>query len=72
MSFRGIRAVVRVDDLDGDGVPDLVGNSNTGVYWCKNNGSRSAPVLLPPVTIRAPVSGSGLQPINTSVRMRLD
>jgi hypothetical protein len=68
----GIRSVVRVFDLDGDGVADLVGSSDTGVYWCKNTGTRSAPVLLPPVTLWAPVSGSGLQPINTGVRMRLD
>ena len=68
----GIRSVVRMFDLDGDGVADLVCSSNTGVYWCKNIGSRSAPVLLPPVTLRAPVSGSGLQPINTGQRMRLD
>jgi hypothetical protein len=68
----GIRAVVRMFDLDGDGVPDLLGSSNTGVYWCKNAGSKTAPVLLPPVALRAPVSGSGLQPINTGQRMRLD
>jgi hypothetical protein len=68
----GIRSVVRMFDLDGDGVPDLVGSSNTGVYWCKNIGSSAAPILLPPVPLRAPVSGGGLQPINTGVRMRLD
>jgi FG-GAP-like repeat len=68
----GIRSVVRVFDLDGDGVPDLLGSSNTGVYWCRNTGSRSAPVLALPVTLWAPVSGSGLQPIYTGQRMRLD
>jgi hypothetical protein len=68
----GIRSVVRVFDLDGDGVPDLLGSSNTGVYWCKNAGSKTAPVLLPPVALRAPVSGNGLQPIITGQRMRLD
>ena len=68
----GYRAVVRMFDLDGDGVPDLLGSSTTGVYWCKNAGSKTAPVLLPPATLRAPVSGSGLQPINTGQRMRLD
>ena len=68
----GFRSVVRMFDLDGDGVPDLVGSSTTGVCWCKNTGSKSAPVLLAPVTLRAPVSGSGLQPINTGARMRLD
>jgi hypothetical protein len=68
----GIRSVVRMFDLDGDGVADLVGSSNTGVYWCKNVGSKTAPVLLPPTALRAPGSGSGLQPINTGQRMRLD
>ena len=72
----GIRSVVRVFDLDGDGVPDLVCSSETGVYWCRNTGSRTAPVLAAPVALRAPVSGSGLQPIQTGVlnnrRMRLD
>jgi hypothetical protein len=68
----GIRSVVRMFDLDGDGVPDLVGSSNTGVYWCKNIGSSAAPILLPPVPLQAPVSGGGLQPINTGARMRLD
>ena len=72
MSFLGIRAVVRVYDLDGDGVPDLLGSSTTGVYWCKNAGSKTAPVLLPPVALRAPVSANGLLPINTGQRMRLD
>ena len=35
----GIRAVPRVFDWDGDGVRDLVGSSDTGVYWCRNTGS---------------------------------
>jgi hypothetical protein len=68
----GIRSVVRVFDLDGDGVPDLLGSSDTGVYWCRNVGNRSAPVLILPVALRAPASGSGLQPISTGGRMRLD
>jgi hypothetical protein len=68
----GMRSVVRVFDLDGDGVPDLVGSSNTGVYWCRNIGTRSAPVLATPVPLRAPGAGTGLQPIYTGVRMRLD
>lgn len=68
----GIRSVVRVFDWDGDGVKDIVGSSNTGVYWCRNTGSKSAPVLQAPMALRAPVSGSGLQPIYTGVRMRLD
>jgi hypothetical protein len=68
----GIRSVVRIFDWDGDGVKDLVGGSDTGVYWCKNVGSSSSPVLLGPVALRAPVSGSGLAPIYTGPRMRLD
>ena len=69
----GPRSVVRMFDWwDGDGVKDLVGSSNTGVYWCKNVGSSSSPVLLAPVALRAPVSGSGLVPIYTGPRMRLD
>lgn len=68
----GPRSVVRMFDWDGDGVKDLVCSSATGVYWCKNVGSSSSPVLLAQVAISAPVSGSGLVPINTSPRMRLD
>ncbi len=68
----GMRSVVRMLDWDGDGVKDLVGSSNTGVYWCKNVGSSSSPVLLAPVAIRAPVSGGGLAAIYTGPRMRLD
>ena len=67
----GIRSAVRMCDRDGDGVKDLVGSSNTGVYWCKNIGSDSSPVLLAPVTVRIPVSGMGLTPINIGSRMRL-
>ena len=68
----GIRSVVRVFDWDGDGVKDLVGSSDTGVYWCRNVGSRTSPALLAPVGLRAPVSGRGLAPISTGPRMRLD
>lgn len=68
----GARSVVRVFDWDGDGLKDLVGSSSTNVCWCKNIGSNSVPLLQSPVALRAPVSGSGLVPINTSVRMRLD
>jgi hypothetical protein len=68
----GIRSVVRIFDLDGDGEPDLVGSSNAGVYWCRNIGTRSAPVLSAPASLRAPIAGTGLQPIITGARMRLD
>jgi hypothetical protein len=68
----GARSLVRMFDWDGDGVKDLVCSSATGVYWCKNVGSSSSPVLLAPVAISAPVSGSGLVPINTGPRMFLD
>jgi hypothetical protein len=68
----GFRSVVRVFDLDGDGVADLLGSSDTGVYWCRNIGSSSAPVLVLPVALRAPGSGGGLQAIKTGGRMRLD
>jgi hypothetical protein len=74
--FLGVRSVVRMFDLDGDGVTDLLGSSDTGVYWCRNTGSTSAPILALPVALRAPKPGSGLQPIQTGVppglRMRLD
>ncbi len=68
----GIRSVVRVCDWDGDGVPDLVGSSALGVYWCGNEGSASAPLLRAPVAIPAPVPSGGQAPINTGPRMRLD
>ncbi len=68
----GIRSVVRMFDWDGDGSPDLVGSSANGVYWCRNIGSAGTPVLNAPVPICAPSSGSGLVPINTGARMRLD
>jgi hypothetical protein len=59
-------------DWDGDGVKDLVGSSDTGVYWCRNTGTDSSPILQAPVALRAPVSGSGLRPISIGPRMRLD
>lgn len=67
----GIRSVVRMFDWDGDGVKDLVGSSDTGVYWCRNTGSDGAPLLQSRVALHAPVSGSGLIPISTGPRMRL-
>jgi hypothetical protein len=68
----GVRSVVRMFDWDGDGVKDLVGSSDTGVYWCRNTGTDSSPILQAPVALRAPVSGSGLRPISIGPRMRLD
>jgi len=68
----GSRSVVRVLDWDGDGLKDLVASSSTGVYWCRNTNHNSAPVLQAPVALRAPLPASGLQPIYTSSRMRLD
>ena len=68
----GIRAVPRVFDWDGDGVRDLVGSSDTGVYWCRNTGSDEAPSLQSPLALRAPVNTGGLVPIYTGPRMRLD
>jgi hypothetical protein len=73
----GIRSVVRIFDWDGDGVKDLVGSSDTGVYWCKNTGTPTSPVLQTMVPLQAPVSEGGLSPINTAgvssgARMRLD
>ena len=70
--YLGYRSVVRIFDWDGDGVNDLVGSSTDGVYWCKNVGSSSSPSLQARVALNAPVSGSGLQPIQTGGRMRLD
>jgi hypothetical protein len=67
----GIRSVVRMFDWDGDGKKDLVGSSNTGIYWCKNTGTPTSPVLQAMVALKAPVAG-GLAPINTGLRMRLD
>jgi hypothetical protein len=68
----GIRSVVRVFDWDGDGITDLVGSSDTGVYWCRNVGNNSSPSLQARVALRAPTSGNGLVPINIGPRMRLD
>jgi len=68
----GIRSVVRIFDWDGDGVNDLVGSSDTGVYWCRNIGTRTSPVLLAPVALRVPVTGGNSAPIYTGPRMRLD
>jgi len=68
----GIRSVVRIFDWDGDGVNDLVGSSDTGVYWCRNTGTRTSPLLLAPVALRAPVTSGNSAPIYTGPRMRLD
>jgi hypothetical protein len=68
----GDRSAVRVLDWDDDGVKDLVGSASYNVSWCRNIGSNDAPILGPRTAIHAPVSGSGLVPINTSYRMRLE
>lgn len=70
----GMRSVARVCDWDGDGLQDLVGSSTTGVYWCRNTGTRAAPVLQLPVALEVPkADGSGtLTPIQTGGRMRLE
>ncbi len=68
----GFRSVPRFFDWDGDGARDLVGSSATGVYWCRNVGGDGVPNLQAPVTLRAPLAGSGLVAINTGTRMRLD
>ena len=57
-------------DLDGDGVADLVGSSDTGVYWCRNSAADRSRAGSPGPA--GPVPGSGLQPIYTGARMRLD
>jgi len=62
---------VRHYDWDGDGVKDLVGSSTSGVYWCRNLGSETSPVLQAQAALRAPSAG-GLTPIVTGARMRLD
>ena len=69
----GIRSVVRMFDWDGDGVKDLVGSSNDGVYWCRNIGSEFLATACrrgSPCVRRFPAGG--LQPINIGPRMRLD
>jgi hypothetical protein len=68
----GIRSVVRIFDWDGDGVNDLVGSSDTGVYWCRNIGTRTSPVLQAQVALRVPVTSGNSAPIYTGSRMRLD
>ena len=71
--YLDIRAVVRVFDWDGDGLKDLVGSSNSGVYWCRNTNSNAQPILQARVAIQAPrAGGSNLVNINTGPRMRLD
>jgi hypothetical protein len=69
------RSVVRVFDWDGDGLPDLICSSDTGVYWCRNVSTNSNPVLLAPVPLCAPTT-NGLASIITGpvpgARMRLD
>ena len=67
------RATPYVHDWDEDGLPDLLCGAGDGqVYFFKNVGSHPSPVLQAPVPIKAPVAGSGLVPINTGYRMRLE
>jgi hypothetical protein len=68
----GSRSVPRVSDWDGDGLQDLVGSSSTGVYWCRNTGSRAVPVLQAREALRVPTAAGSLTPIQTGTRMRLD
>lgn len=67
----GDRAVPRVFDWDGDALKDLVCSAVAGVFWCRNTNRNSQPILQTPIALKVPVSAQGLQPINTSVRMRL-
>jgi hypothetical protein len=67
----GIRSVARVYDWDGDGLPDLIGSAEGNVRWYKNTGSRTNPVLLAAMPLRAPQSAGTLVPI-TGSRLRLD
>ena len=67
-----IRSVPRVFDWDGDGLKDLVGSSNAGVYWCRNTNRNNASILQAPIALQAPLAGQGLRSIYTGSRMRLD
>jgi hypothetical protein len=68
----GIRSVIRFHDLDEDGVIDLVGSSNDGVYWCRNMAREGIPLLASRTSLRGPVAAGGLAAIYTGIRMRLD
>lgn len=68
----GSRSVVRICDWDGDGRRDIVGSSSTGVYWCRNVGTTTAPVLQAPLHLAVPNTSGQFVPIYTSNRMRLD
>lgn len=71
LSF-GSRAVARPCDWDNDGLIDLVASSSTGVYWCRNYGTRTSPSLAKPVPLTVPISSGQIVPVNTSNRMRMD
>ncbi len=68
----GIRSIVRMCDWDDDGLPDLIGSSATGVYWCRNIGSSSVRLLSAAVPLQAPIPSGGQAPITTGARMRLE
>ena len=45
-------------DWDGDGLPDVMLNSIRGeIHWCRNIGTRTAPVLAPPAPVAAEWEG---------------
>ncbi len=68
----GIRSAVRVADWDGDGIKDLIVSASGYAGWCRNVGSKTAPVLAAPVALQAPVPSGGLANITTGGRMRLE
>ena len=69
-----IRSVVRVFDWDGDGLKDLVGSSDTGVYWCRNTNSNSQPILQAKTALMVPATNGQFVNINLGIgqRLRLD
>jgi hypothetical protein len=68
----GSRSAIRVCDWDGDGLKDLLGSASYNVSWCRNAGTNALPLLEAPIALQAPVQGTGLTPIDTGYRMRLE
>ena len=68
----GSHSIVRVYDWDGDGLNDLVCSSSTGVYWCRNAGTKTAPALQARLALAAPNASGQIVAIYSSNRMRLD